>query len=584
MSSEIIKQHYISLVKLLNIYRTKNISKLHLHDTHRFCQTLLTDIKVHPDLVFAQAQLYKAQLPYTTNLAFNACLHVCLLGVRNKVDESVCVQLMCTALSILGSNQSAFSANNSQNNPKDKPQLKKNSLFANLLKKHNQHIWQATYPSITFLNHQDNESLKQLTKLQSLLVIGYKFSLLCTPNKAGKESKTVTFHHAFKQISLLVPAHWYQYLTPLLEYPSLTPPGSFIKHKDNSLRIVVAIDERGLVVKPMQVKPKAVTKEAKGSASDIEVISRDKISQCYAAQSINNISKLKYWWDSGFDSYTTENSTANHIQPFTKKLALQSPPASLLVIQDQLTNINTDISVITKAIEKEPSYVQQLKQSATIGNRQQQPVESIQHGLAMLGYERTSCLLLEHSLLSRLNQEYFPLQKQLIVFSSFYAAIASELASHCKLMTIELVSSTSYFVLSRLFTLPQLKTQINWQISPKRYFELANLINVKANDTLKNGAIVLAQAWQQNNAIMRALKSYDSVEVLNNQTKNNQLGFMLGLSLIKAQEVYFDIQINCQDTQKYLDSAVNALNITELEMTQITQTAIDKSVIYSPIN
>ncbi|MGJ8682625.1 hypothetical protein [Paraglaciecola sp.] len=581
MTSEILKQHCISLVKLLSLYNTQKINKKHLQVTHQFCQSLLTSAKTHPDMVFAQPQLYKSQLPYTVNLALNTCINVCLIGIRNKVDESVCLQIMNASLSLIACNQASINDYQLPENTKSIKLFKDNSLLETQLDTHNQHIWHSAYLTYKALNERKVACLNQLNKLQRLVYLGYKLAILCTPNK---HSKAVKFAHAFKQLCLTSPPSWYETLEPLLQYPSLVPPGTIIKHVDNSMLIIVSINEQGLVVKPM--KRPTQNRSIEGEDEDINVglIPLTQVSQFYLPQSINKMSQFNYWWNEDNESYLTTNPAAKRVLAFEQKLAFQSPPPSLLVIQDQLTNINTDISVITKAIEKEPAYVQQLKQSATIGNRQKQPVETIQHGLAMLGYERTSCLLLEHSLLSRLNQEYFPLQKQFIVFSSIYSTIAAEIANTNKSMTYEIVSSTAYFVLSRLFSLPQLRTKMNWEVDNKRHFEVSNLIKVNGNNTLKSGAIILAQAWQQPANILQALKSYDALDTLHNSNKKHQLSYILGLSLIIAKQVYFQTPTSCPDTLRYKNNALDTLHLSDTQITEITEQALSKTMIYSTLN
>ena len=136
---------------------------------------------------------------------------------------------------------------------------------------------------------------------------------------------------------------------------------------------------------------------------------------------------------------------------------MQTAPASLLVIQDQLNHSNADIAVIVKAIENEPVYAHQLQVSASISNRQKQPIQNIQQCLAMLGFERANSILLQHSLMSRLNQQYFPIQQRLLTFSQFFVFIAENLADETKLVSPELASTTANFVVSRLFTLPAIR-------------------------------------------------------------------------------------------------------------------------------
>lgn len=600
MSSGIIKQHYISLVKLLKIYQNQDIGQTHLKATQQFCKALLATAKTNPNLTFAQPQLYKSQLPYITNLAFNTCVNTCLFAARNKIDESVSIQLMSASLSLIASNQTSINEHDLNTDEKIQTAIlfKVNNTLTKQLKAFNQYIWADVYSIHSNAHKVSLSALNKFTLLQSLAYLSIRLALICTPNKRIKALK---FAQAFKQLCLVCPAHWYQNLSPLLRYPSLSPPGTVIKHHDGSILIILAISEHGLIVKPMMAKTKqdgeneqVEIRTQKGEAT-FKIIAVKRLTQCYASQAIKDLNKLKYWWNDEFEIYCAETHVektqspkgiqkiVQRVEPFEKKLALQSAPPSLLVIQDQLTNINTDIAVITKAIEKEPAYIQQLQQSASIRNRQKQPVETIQHGLAMLGYERTSSLLLEHSLLLRLNQEYFPLQKQLLIFSGLYASIASEIANKNKSLSAETLSSTAYFVLSRLFTIPQLKTQLKWQTGTSKHFEIASLIQVKGKETLKDGAVVLAKAWQQNSQILDVLKYYDSADLIQNKKIVRQLAYVLGLSLIIAKDIYFQPQEKCNDTQNYIKSALAELGLQAQDLAIIGQHATNNSVTYSAV-
>lgn len=594
MSSGIIKQHYISLVKLLKTYQNQDVSQTHLKGTQQFCKELLVMAKTNPNLTFAQPQLYKSQLPYITNIAFNTCVNTCLFAARNKIDESVSIQLMSASLSLIASNQTAINEHylNTDNKIKAAGLFKINESLTLQLKTYNQHIWADVYSIHSNAHKVSLDALNKFSLLQSLAYLSIRLALLCTPNK---QFKALKFAQAFKQLCITCPSHWYQNLSPLLRYPSLSPPGTIIRHADGSIQIVLAINEQGLVVKPMMTKTNQGSENKSHEPQDTQtqalfkVISVKRLTQCYASQTIKDLNKLKYWWNDEFETYCAETlakttksqKTVQIIDPFEKKLALQSAPSSLLVIQDQLNNINTDIAVVTKALEKEPSYIQQLQQSASTRNRQKQPVETIQHGLAMLGYERTSYLLLEHSLLQRLNQEYFPLQKQLLIFSGLYASVASEIANKNKSLSAETLSSTAYFVLSRLFTLPQLKTQLKWQTGTNKHFEIASLLQIKGKETLKDGAVLLAKAWQQNSQILDVLNNYESPDFLKNKKVERQLGYVLGLSLIIAKDIYFQPQEKCNDTQNYIKSALAELGLQAQDLAILGQHAISNSVAYS---
>ena len=76
MSAEIVKQHYIALAKLLKIYRTAPLDRNLLKASHDFCKSLYSAAKKHPELIFAQPQLYKPQLPFIVNLTFNSAVFI----------------------------------------------------------------------------------------------------------------------------------------------------------------------------------------------------------------------------------------------------------------------------------------------------------------------------------------------------------------------------------------------------------------------------------------------------------------------------------------------------------------------------
>ncbi|WP_101197084.1 hypothetical protein [Paraglaciecola sp. MB-3u-78] len=108
MPAEIVKQHYIALAKSLKIYRSAPLDRELLKASHHFYKNLYAAAKAHPNLIFAQPQLYKPQLPFVVNLAFNSAVLTCLLAVRNKLDPSVTIQLMCGSLSIYALEQASI--------------------------------------------------------------------------------------------------------------------------------------------------------------------------------------------------------------------------------------------------------------------------------------------------------------------------------------------------------------------------------------------------------------------------------------------------------------------------------------------
>jgi hypothetical protein len=567
MPEKIVKQHYIALVKLLSMYRTETFDKNLLRASHHFCKSLYESANAHPDLIFAQPHLYKPQLPFVVNLAFNSAVLTCLLAVRNKFDPSVTIELMCGSLTIYALEQSLIETREQSDENNEKPVTnkmgKKSDKFSQLLKTNQQHIWLSSYElcSHIHLNHYPRSHLT--TPITAVAYMANKITLLCTPNK---HKQPISFARAIKHLSLKCCQKWYALLIPVLQYPSVMPPGSYIRLQDGSIHLVLALSNEGLITKPLPTKQSAGLQTDK---AEIQLTPAEEVIQNYPCQQLNSFTRLNLWWGIDLIDWLFK-SEKKHILAFDSILPIQAAPASLLVIQDQLNHTNADAAVIVKAIEKEPTYAQQLQVSASISNRKKQPVQNIQHGLAMLGFERTNSILLQHSLLNRLNQHYFPLQKALLNFSQFFVFVVSELSAKTKVVSPELASSTAYFILSRLFTLPTIRTLNYWETPVLPTFKVASIIKVKETESLKNSAVLLANAWQQNAQILDVLKHYDLViQKQENKRSTRQFCFLLGLSLTLAQEHYFSRTKRCKETSSYLKTGLIELSISQSEVMEI---------------
>jgi hypothetical protein len=565
MPAIIVKQHYIALAKLLKIYSTAPLDKNLLKASHNFCKNLYAAAKVHPDLIFAQTQLYKPQLPFAVNLAFNSAVFTCLLAVRNKIDPSVTIQLMCGSLSIYALEQSSIeehyqTAENTEKSVTNKIG-DKNAQFAQLLKTSQQHIWLCSYLlcSHVHLTRYPRTSLTAPTT--ALAYMANKFALLCTPNK---HRPAISFANVIKHLSLECCAKWYVLLIPLLQYPNISPPGSYVRLRDGSIHIVLSLNIKGLVTKPLPIKQLVV---AQSDKAGIQLTPAEQVIKNYPCQQLSSFTRLGQWWGTDLMNWLSSKTGHQQTAAFDPILPMHAAPASLLVIQDQLNHVNADVAVIVKAIEKEPAYAHQLQVSASISNRKKQSVQNIRHGLAMLGFERTNSILLQHSLLSRINQHYFPIQQALLTFSQFFVFTVAELAAKTKLQSPELASTAAYFVVSRLFSLPTIRTMNHWETSTLPTFKVASLVNLKDTGSLKNGAFLLAKAWQQNNQILEALQHYDTVMLKQeNKRSARQFCYLLGLSLTLTHEYYFSGTTRCNATTSYFKAGLNELGINKTEL------------------
>jgi HD-like signal output (HDOD) protein len=344
---------------------------------------------------------------------------------------------------------------------------------------------------------------------------------------------------------------------------------------------VLSISTKGLVTKLLPTKQSVAVQSDK---IDIQLTAADQVIQSYPCQQLNSFTRLNQWWGNDLVEWLSSNNDHEQRTAFGEMLPIQSAPASLLVIQDQLSHINVDIAVIVKAIEKEPEHAQQLQVLASMSNRQKKPIQSIKHGLAMLGFERTNSILLQHSLLSRLNQQYFPLQRSLLTFSQFFVFIVGELATKTKLVSPELARTTAYFVVSRLFTLPSIRTLNNWERTTDPTFKLASLIKEKETENLKNDGFLLAKTWQQNKQMLEVLLHYDLV-MLKQQNKRatNQYCYLIGLSLTLAQEHYFSGTTHCKETELYFKAGLTELGLIQADVMNMMTDITSSTNVFCPL-
>ncbi|WP_339722927.1 hypothetical protein [uncultured Paraglaciecola sp.] len=583
MPEKIVKQHYIALVKLLKIYRTAPLDRDLLQATLHFCKNLYGAAKAHPDLLFAQPQLYKSQLPFIVNLSFNSVVITCLLAERNKFDPSVTIQLMCGSLSICGLEQSSIEKHYQTVADNQKPTTTKigqhNATFVHLLKTSRQQVWLSSYllgPHI-HLSRYPQESLT--SPLSALTYMANKFALLCTTNK---QKQSISFANAIKHLSLICCHKWYVLLMPLVDYPSVSPPGSYIRLRDNSVHMVLSLNNKGLVTKALSNKQ---TIGMQSSETDIQVITTDQVTKIYPCQQLNGFARLNHWWGTELNQWLSSHQEHAPKVAFNLIQSIKTAPASLMVIQDQLNHVNADIAVIIKAIEKEPLHAHQLLVSASSMNRNKQPVRSIQHGLAMLGFERSNSILLQYSLLARLNQQYFPLQQALLTFNQFFVNIVAELATRTKLLSSEFASTTAYFAVSRLFTLPTIRSLKRWETTTIPRFKLASLIKAKESQRLKHDGFMLAKTWHQNKQMLEVLRDYDLVSPEQQKTSStSQYCYVLGIGLILAQEHYFLRTGHCEETEGYLKTGLHELGLSPATLTSMMTEVVARTNVFCQLD
>ena len=576
MPDSLIKQQYQSLYTLLAQYHKTPLPNDIVQQTLNFNNQLLSAIKQHPELIFAQIHLYKSSLAHTYNVAFSTCLFTALICIRNRFNETTTLQLMCAAISLFAFDAPRKTKPTTPESVAPKHQL--NKTFCRMLTEYQQAVWLRGYRQVQWLESDLKQHLKHLSNTSAdvtVLVIAARLTLLLHQ----QNSKTpLSFPNALRQIIQNTPGTTQSLIEPLMSYPGTAPPGVFVMIEDGSLAVVVGVLEGSVLCFPQHSAQRPSTHTTYFS---VEI---DHIKRVYPAQALKQLSKMHTWWGDAWQQQVQE-ATTKPLSPFTQSYKMDRPPATLVAIQSQLNKPVQDIKKLSTAVAREPSFAQHLRQTATQSSRQKLPMKDIQHGLMMHGFERSGSIIMQQALLSRLNQHYFPLQHAFINFVQLRGHIASSLAKAADLGIPEQACTLAYFASVGLFIHTQLKIQTQWRKADTNTYDMASLIRCVKPDQLRIHPVSMAQAWQQPRHEIVALKHYHEAHYLDENKPNAsvKLAALLGLSLIIARELYFSTSPLCVQSQQYWQSASKVLKVKEQELNEIKQQAYSICHSYSPV-
>lgn len=579
MPADLIKQQYGSLTTLLTAYRSEPLSSELIQQTRQFCAELLQLAKSHPDATFAQLQLYKKKLPYVYNLTFNCCLYSALLGARNKINDTTSQQLMCAAITLFAFEQKTIEQYYTGN--ADELAGKSNQRLCQVLQKTRQETWLGGYQLCTAIHRNLGEQISQLDRLskdQAILLIAARLALLTTPNTRFKKRN---FADALRKTIIASPAPCYPLFAPLLDYPGLVPPGSYVRLPDTHYAVVLAVTGHDLIVCSLGAKNE-------NGATQISRLELGTIKRSYTAEGFSRFDKINQWWGKDWAQYQAAPATvtgAGLCTPFNHSYNISRPPLTLVDIQTQLNEPEQDIKKLAKAIAKEPAFAVHLQNTASQSSREKLPVVAIQHGLMMHGFARSGSIIMQQALLTRLNQHYFPLQHYFINFTQLRGYLAGSLAKECDFGLPEQACTLAYFANSGLFTHPALKTQTRWLRGETRIFDMGQLIVCPHSQQLGLQGVSLAQAWHQPIHEIVALRTYHQMpKPQTNKGDTAKLAALLGMSLLLARQVFFDEPQLCTQGQQYLKEALVLLDLKPEDIELIKRQSIAYCHIYSPLD
>jgi hypothetical protein len=178
--------------------------------------------------------------------------------------------------------------------------------------------------------------------------------------------------------------------------------------------------------------------------------------------------------------------------------AVQSPPAALLGIIDELQKRDCEIPSLCEKIESVPTFNRFLLQTASQDNRLQLQVKNIKQAVMTYGIERVGDMLIQFALLERLTQKQYPLMSMCKQLTTISCAIAGELASRCDTkFSPQSAALTMTFLCSPLFTLPGLKIAKALPVNHAAPFSFEQALKVKGDASWLTVSSELAGNWHQ---------------------------------------------------------------------------------------
>jgi hypothetical protein len=483
---------------------------------------------------------------------------------------------MCASISLFAF-EHKDALDNKTGNAKS-PEDTLNKSFCRMLTEYQQAVWLRGYQQIGWLDIELTRHLHHVTNTP-LDIAALSIAARITMLLHGQNEKTKpTFQNALQRIVQNLGGANAQLLVPIMSFPSLTPPGSYVMLEDGSLGVVV-----GLLDEDVICFPQASTKYPSSYDTHFTV-KMARIKRVYPPQPLKHLSKIRTWWGEKWQQFLQEEKKALK-SPFTQSYKMDRPPATLVAIQSQLNKPIQNIKHLSTAIAREPSFAQHLRRMATQSSRQKLPMKDIQHGLMMHGFERSGSIIMQQALLSRLNQHYFPLQNAFIIFVQLRGHIAASIAKTADIGIPEQACTLSYFASVGLFIHTQLKIQTQWRRVERRTYDISSLVRCVKPEQLRFHSTTMAEAWQQPRHEIVALNHYHDEHYLDesNSSISIKLAALLGLSLIISRELYFSTSKRCAQSQQYWQRACRVLNISEQDLNEIKQQAYSICHSYSPM-
>ena len=551
-----------------------------------FSQQIIEISKTFPHQLVAQLQFYRSQYSYSHNLVFNQTIATYLVLTRNRWNDTSIQHLLCICVTQFAGvvhklNKLPDNTKLAEHWPSKKHLNQSNAKLIQALEIAGLEVWHQGLKTASQRWHPHRLSPlqrlpKQSTMLQ-MLSIGCCLGRLVTVHQPAEQAP-LHFSEALKYIARQLPTACYSLIEAVLTSPGLIPPGSFVKLNNTQIWLVLSRVQMGVL-------GKMLNKSSGEIGMDIHLIPDMKIRHVMPPQPIKKLTLNDSWWDTDWQMQT-ETANTDQEQDFLRiaTFKIDTPPPTLLAIQQKLQQPDFDTNEITDLILKEPVFATHIKQTASQSSRENLIIEDVKHGLLMHGFERTSSLLMEHALSVRVSQNAFPLQESLQQLCVAFKHVMSALAQETKLLSAEQASCWASFACAGFFTSTSLKTQLALQFDNCVDPQTHRLFHHADPNQLHNHNRKLASSWAQSPILTDAMQTLvKQTEFSQTKQSVKQLALMLGCSTILARHIFFGNSIQKQE-KHYLRQAFDELNILHIPYSFIVNEALASSHCFIPLH
>ncbi|XOV79149.1 MAG: hypothetical protein ACFHVJ_19900 [Aestuariibacter sp.] len=529
-----------------------------------------------PQQTIAQLQLFKSALPGITNLQLNMLITALLLCRRNHWNATTTHQFLCGLLCWAVQHQKPLEIALFKEDADASSRDSSKNVLVKALQKGKRDIWLSVMQGVTRnMALSPSKHLNQPFFHNKAVLFGQMAIYLAIQSMPIGNKKGMTLHHSLQKLMAILHVNSLHYVESLLDYPGSLAPGTHIKTHDKQTCVVLDIYNNELQVKLFD-------KAEKHYAAQCHTISFEHVMTVLPVLPLRQIKVLDSIWDKEWLALPEHQNKAQPLEIHSYRL--DAPPASLRNVLEHMDKQDVSMDELSDLIAHEPTFVEHLKESATKAAREEINVSDLKHSLIFNGLERTKSVLVQHALITRLNQHYFPLQDAFFQFLKFWAHTASSMAKDQPGLVSEQVSNWVYFSCSGLFTNAELKSRTCWPVTQKMHLGIKAVAECQHPEHFILHAQKLAESWYQEKELTLALRLMLAEDSEQSTALKSTAYSLLMSSFIVSYTLFTQGQLDTLENDDLLQQMNSKLRVSSEELAILTKDSLEKSHTYSPIS